>query len=231
MLRECKDHGYYRGESCPLCSEKGKFLMSDQELEQIGRTMAGTLRHFPEKFGLEMDEQGFVSLRDFIAALKAHQRRYHWIRPHHIIAIIETDPKGRYQVSNDLIRATYGHTLDLNLRLPTDGIPDKLFYPTTPEESDIILETGLKPSDRRMVHLSRTYRDAFAAGSVRTNTPVILVVDAAKAREDGLEIQRAGKTVFLVKEIPPGYLRRAEPEEAEPVEEEMPDVGEGDSGS
>jgi putative RNA 2'-phosphotransferase len=209
MLRECKEHGYFRGETCPICEEKGKFLMNDQELEQIGRTMAGTLRHFPEKFGLEMDGQGFVSLRDFIGALKAHQRRYHWIRPHHIIAIIETDSKGRYQVSNDLIRATYGHTLDLDLKLPTDNIPEKLFYPTTPEETDIILETGLKPSDRKLVHLSKTYKDAFSAGSVRTNAPVILVVDAKKAIEDRLEIQKAGKIVYLVREVPPDYLRRA----------------------
>jgi putative RNA 2'-phosphotransferase len=171
--------------------------------------MAGTLRHFPEKFGLEMDAQGFVGLRDFIAALRAHQRRYHWIRPHHIIAIIETDPKGRYQVSNDLIRATYGHTLDLDLKLPTDNIPDRLFYPTTPEETDIILETGLKPSDRKLVHLSKTYKDAFSAGSVRTNTPVILVIDAKKAVEEGLEIQKAGRTVYLVREVPPQYLKRA----------------------
>jgi putative RNA 2'-phosphotransferase len=225
MLRECKEHGYFRGESCPICGEKGKFLMNEQELEQIGRTMAGTLRHFPEKFGLEMDDQGFVSLRDFIAALRMHQRRYHWIRPHHIIAIIETDPKGRYQVSNDLIRATYGHTLDLDLKLPTDNIPEKLFYPTTPEEADIILETGLKPSDRKLVHLSKTYNDAFSAGSVRTNAPVILAVDTKKAVEDGLEIQKAGKTVFLVREVPPEYLKRAAPEDESAGEEK------GDSAS
>jgi putative RNA 2'-phosphotransferase len=218
MLRECKEHGYFRGESCPICGEDGKFLMNEQELEQIGRTMAGTLRHFPEKFGLQMDEQGFVNLRDFIAALRTHQRRFHWIRPHHIIAIIETDPKGRYQVSNDLIRATYGHTLDLDLRLPTENIPDRLFYPTTPEEADIILETGLKPSDRKLVHLSRTYQDAFAAGSVRTDAPIILVIDARKAIEDGLEIQKAGKTVFLAREVPPAYLKRAGPEDEPPVE-------------
>ncbi len=215
MLRECKVHGYFRGESCPICGDKGRFLMNEQELEQIGRTMAGALRHFPEKFGLEMDPQGFVSLRDFIDALRTHQRRYHWVRPHHLIAIIETDPKGRYQVSNDLIRATYGHTIDLDLKLPTDNTPDKLFYPTTPEEADIILETGLKPSDRKLVHLSKTYKDAFAAGSVRTDSPVILEVDARKAVQDGLRIQKAGRTVYLAEKVPADYLKRATEEPGE----------------
>lgn len=184
--------------------------MNDQELEQIGRTMAGALRHFPEKFGLQMDEQGFVSMRDFIAALKRQRERYHWLRPHHIIAIIETDPKGRYQVSNDMIRATYGHSIPLELNLPTDNIPDILYYPTTPEEADILLETGLKPSDRKQVHLSKTYEDARKAGLVRTENPIILEIDAQRAIRDGLVIGRAGRTVFLTQEVPAEYLKKAE---------------------
>jgi putative RNA 2'-phosphotransferase len=218
MLRECAEHGYFRGETCPICGEAGKFLMNDQELEQIGRTMAGVLRHFPEKFELRMDDQGFVSLRDFVNALRNQSRRNHWIRPHHIIAIIETDPKGRYQVSNDMIRATYGHSIELNLRLPTDNIPDKLYYPTTPEEADIILETGLKPSDRKKVHLSKTYQDALNAGRVRTEAPIILEINAKAAIIDGIVIQQAGKTVYLAPEIPSSYLARAEPPQVEEEE-------------
>lgn len=221
MLRECPEHGYFRGERCPVCGEAGKFLMSDEELERIGRTMAGSLRHFPEKFGLSMDEQGFVSMRDFIAAMKKYNPRYHWLRPHHIIALIETDPKGRYQVSNDLIRATYGHSLELDLRLPTDSIPEHLYYPTTPEEADIILETGLKPSDRKLVHLSKTYSDAFNAGKVRTESPIILEIDTVAVIGSGLQIQRAARTVYLIKEVPPEFLSRAE--EQEVVEEEEKD--------
>ncbi|MCE5297220.1 MAG: RNA 2'-phosphotransferase [Euryarchaeota archaeon] len=218
MLKECDDHGYFRGESCPVCGEEGKFLMNDQELEQIGRTMAGVLRHFPEKFGLEMDDQGFVDLRQFVNAMKDQSRRNHWIRPHHIIAIIETDPKGRYQVSNDQIRATYGHSIELDLKLPTEHIPDTLYYPTTEEETDIVLETGLKPSDRKMVHLSKTYADALSAGKVRTEQPVILEIDAKGAIASGLVIGQAGRTVFLAASIPAEFLKRAEEPEEEVIQ-------------
>jgi len=210
MLKECNDHGYFRGDICPVCGESGKFLMNDQELEQIGRTMAGVLRHFPEKFELEMDDQGWVDLKLFVKSLQNQSRRNHWIRPHHIIAIIETDPKGRYQVSNNMIRATYGHSIELNLKLPTDNVPDTLYYPTTPEEADIVLETGLKPSDRKMVHLSKTYQDAMNAGKVRTEFPIILEIDAAAAKADGINIGQAGRTVFLAPEIPANYLKKAE---------------------
>lgn len=218
MLRECVDHGYFRGEICPVCGEAGKFLMSEEELSRIGRTMAGALRHFPDKFDLKMDEQGFVYLREFINSVKRNNPRYHWLRPHHIIALIETDPKGRYQVSNDLIRATYGHTLELDLRLPIDNIPESLFYPTTPEEADIILETGLKPSDRKLVHLSKTYADALNAGRVRTDAPVILEIDTMALIDSGEEVQRAARTVYLVKMVPAEFLKRAEEQEVVDIE-------------
>ena len=80
----------------------------------------------------------------------------------------------------------------------------------TPEESSVVLEVGLKPSDRRKVHLSRTAGDAKAAGSVRTPEPVILEIDAKRARVDGLVIMQAGKTVFLTDAVPATYLRKIE---------------------
>lgn len=216
MLKECKEHKYFRGEACPVCGSAGKFLMNDNELDHVGRIMAGVLRHFPEKFGLEMDEKGWVGLDKFIGAIQARRRELHWIRQHHIRAIIETDDKGRYQCENDALRATYGHTLNVLLDLPTDNTPPELFYPTTPEEVEIILETGLKPVDRKKVHLSRTYENAFDAGAHRAKNPVIIKIDAGQATKDGITIMQAGKTVFLAAEIPAKYLsveKRAAPEE------------------
>jgi len=211
MMRECEVHGYFRDETCPVCGEQGKFLMNDFEMERLGRTMAGVLRH--GRFELDMDEQGFVDLRDMITAIQDSNKRMHWLRPHHVIALIETDPKGRYQTSGDMIRATYGHTIPLDLNLPTDDVPLVLFYPTTKEEVDIILETGLMPTDRTMVHLSLTYDDAYGAGSVRVDDPVILAVDTILCSDEGYEIGRAGKTVFLCKQVPPQCMKIAHEEE------------------
>lgn len=209
MLRECKEHGYFRGEKCPTCGEDGKFLMNKEELDTVGRTMAGVLRHFPRRFRLDMDEHGWVKLYSFVEAVRARRRDFRWLRVHHIQAIVETDEKGRYQIKSGLIRATYGHSIDVDLDLPTDNIPDKLYYPTTEEEIDILLENGLKPADRRKVHLSKSKKDAEIAGRFRVNNPVIIEVDAKKAIEDGIVIKRAGNTVFIVDEVPNKYLSKA----------------------
>jgi len=187
--------------------------MNDYELEKLGRTLAGILRH--GRFDLDMDDQGFVRIKEIVSAVKGNNQRMYWLRPHHIVALAETDEKGRYQISGDMVRATYGHTIPLELKLDTDNIPDELYYPTTEEESEIILETGIMPSDRSMVHLSLTYDDAFRAGSVRVDNPIILAVDTDACFEAGYDIGKAAKTVFLCKRVPPECLRIIYEEELE----------------
>jgi len=210
MLKECAQHGYFRADRCPVCSQPGRFLMNDRELDHLGRILTGILRHFPDRYQLPIDPQGWVSLPQIVRPISQKHPAYHWLRPQHLLAIAETDAKGRYEVRDDRIRATYGHTVDLQLDLPTENIPDQLYYPVTADEASIVLEVGLKPSDRKKVHLSKTAEDARAAGSVRTPDPVILEVDAKRARADGLVIMKAGKTVFLVDRVPPEYLQRTE---------------------
>ncbi|MCQ2055993.1 MAG: RNA 2'-phosphotransferase [archaeon] len=205
MIRECGEHGYFRDEYCPICGEEGKFIMNDYETEKLGRTLAGILRH--GKFNLEMNDQGFVKIKSIVSTIRDKNQRMHWLRSHHIIALVETDEKGRYQISENFVRATYGHTINVDLKLPTDNIPSELYYPTTEEEADIILETGLMPSDRSMVHLSLTFDDAFRAGLVRVKNPVILTINCSKCIEMGYDIGRAAKTVFLCKQVPANCLK------------------------
>jgi putative RNA 2'-phosphotransferase len=188
--------------------------MNDRELDHLGRILTGILRHFPDRYGLTMEPNGWVSLPQIVRAISQKHPVYHWLRVQHLVAIAETDAKGRYEVRDERIRATYGHTLEVTLDLPTENIPERLYYPVTTEEAAIVLEVGLKPSDRKMVHLSRTADDARAAGSVRTPTPVILEVDTARARGAGIVIMQAGKTVFLTEAVPAEFLRRLEAEAA-----------------
>ncbi|MCD6399514.1 RNA 2'-phosphotransferase [candidate division WOR-3 bacterium] len=197
--------------------------MNDHEMESLGKTLAGALRHFPSRFNLDMDRHGWVSLTDFVRSLTRKQRRFKWVRPYHITALIETDPKGRYQELNGRIRATYGHSIDLDLDLPTDDIPEKLYFPTDEGVIDEILENGITKHDRKMVHLSGTYEAAMAAGRVRTRDPIILEVDAEGAIESGIIIMHAGKFVYITDAIPPEFLAIIKKNtEDEATEEEQP---------
>lgn len=200
MINECEEHGYFRREQCPVCGRKGKFVMNDYEVEKLGRMMAAILRH--GKFSPDMSEQGFVAIQDVVDLIKAHNPRTKWLRPYHIDALALTDPKGRYQIRGNYVRATYGHTVELDLNLPTDGVPETLYYPARLEDVEDILADGLFPTDRAMVHLSATYDDAMGAGQARSDSPVILAVDSARCSAEGFPVGRASKTVFLCRQVP-----------------------------
>jgi putative RNA 2'-phosphotransferase len=208
MLKECAQHGYFRAEACPVCAQPGRFLMNDRELDHLGRILTGILRHFPDRYGLTMEPQGWVALGQIVRAISQRHPAYHWLRVQHLVAIAETDAKGRYEIRDEKIRATYGHTLEVDLDLPTENIPSRLYYPVTEEEAGIVLEVGLRPSDRKKVHLSKTADDARAAGSVRTPEPIILEIDTERAREGGIVIKQAGKTVYLADQVPADFLKR-----------------------
>ena len=210
MLKECAQHGYFRAESCPVCGQGGRFVLNDRELDHLGRVLTGILRHFPDRYGLAVDAHGWIELSAIARAIAQRHPVYRWLRPQHLVAIAETDAKGRYEVRDDRIRATYGHTLEVDLDLPTDNMPDHLYYPVTTEEAAIVLEVGLRPSDRKKVHLSKTAADAVAAGKVRTPEPIVLEIDTRRARDDGIVIMQAGKTVYLAERIPAEMLRRLE---------------------
>ncbi len=231
MIRMCEEHGYFRGEVCPVCGMEGKFIMNDYEQEHLGKTLAGALRHFPEKFNLTMDPRGWVDIQQFVNAIRSRRRRFRWLRAYHVVALIKTDPKGRYQYKDGYIRATYGHTIDVDLDFPTDETPDKLYYPATEEEAEFLKEGGIRPADRVFVHLSTTLESAVEAGKVRSPRPVIFEIDAKKASEDGIKIMHAAPTIFITKEIPPEYIKEVEvPEEllAEPEEEKKEEIEEGE---
>lgn len=210
MLRECEAHGYFRGENCPDCGEEGKFLMNDRELNRVGKIMAGILRHFPDSFGLELDGNGWLNIFEMLEAVKEDKDDLHWLKDHHIFGIVYTDPKGRYEIDGSKIRATYGHSLNVDPDLPTDDIPETLFFPVAEEELEIRLERGLTPGDRSKVHLSQTYDDAMEAGRHQTDNPIVLEVDAAGVIEDGTEIGQAGKTVYTCDEVPAKFLKVAD---------------------
>ena len=208
MLSECEEHGYYRGETCPVCDKKGKFLMNEKELNSLSRILAGALRHFPDKLGLMMDGKGWVDINELIESIGLGRSGFNWLRIKHIEALVKTDPRGRYQVDGGMIRATYGHTIDVN----PDDLPlaenDEFFYPVTEEEADMIIEGGLHPTDRKRVHLSGSVEKAMEAGQVRTDEPLILKIDGKKAKKDGIKIYHAGKDVYITDGIDAKYISK-----------------------
>ena len=225
-LRNCQNDGPFRGEECPECGSRGRLLMKGGEIEGIGRVLAGMLRHFPENYGVRMDDHGWIKLYTIIPVIKVQKKNFWWLTPFHIEALVKTDPKERYQINDrEEIRATYGHTIPVNMDdLPTENIPEKLYYQTTDEELEFIRETGISPSDKSWVHLSMTPRQAYISGLFHIEAPAVVPIDTVAMRESDLPVYKATSDVFLTATIPPQFVGQKIEEVFEPTPEEKAEL-------
>ena len=201
MIKKCPIHGFFRGEAC-TCGESGTLMLNDEQTERLGRFISGALRHFPDDLGLAMNQHGWVDVDVLCDTMRT---RYKWANKEKLYSIIESDEKGRYEIKANKIRARYGHSVDVDLDYPENTLPE-LYYGASREEVDILMEKGIKPMKQRYVHLSTTSEKANEVAKIHSDDPVIIVVNAEEARNDGIMMLVATDNIVLSEEIPPKYL-------------------------
>jgi putative RNA 2'-phosphotransferase len=201
MIKKCQNHGFFRSDTC-ACGEAGILILNDEQTERLGRFISGALRHFPDDLGLAMNQHGWVDLDVLVDAMRT---RYKWSNKEKLFSIIESDEKGRYEIKVNKIRARYGHSVDVDLDYDENTLPE-VYYGASREEVDILLEKGIRPVKQRYVHLSTSADKAREVAKIHTEDPVLLVVNAQEAQDDGVAILSATENIVLSDEIPPQYL-------------------------
>lgn len=205
----CDDHGYHEGAACPVCDRFGDEVLSGSRRRRLSKFVSGALRHFPDDAGIELDDAGWTPFDDLAAAVAS---KYDWASADQLEAVVATDPKGRFERSqrngDQLVRAAYGHSVDVDLD-GTDGpVPDTLYHGTAPRNLDAILSEGLRPMGRQQVHLSGSVADAREVGARHADDPVVLEIDAAAMLADGLDVVKRGQSTYTTDRVSPAYLER-----------------------
>jgi len=203
-IRVCPTHGFYRGEICD-CGYKGELILEKDKVEKLGRFVSGILRHFPDKFNLKMDKNGWV---DFEVLVRIVSKRYSWANRWILKALIYSDKKQRYEFKENKIRAKYGHSVKVVLDDYPPASEDVLYYGTSEEEAQRLLEVGLKPVKQTFVHLSTTVEKSEEVARHRTDTPVILEINAKEARKYGIRMIKANDNIILSEEIPSKFITK-----------------------
>ena len=174
--------------------------------DRISRFLSRLLRHFPHKFGIKLDEDGWAELE----AVERVVRERYGVGRDVIQRIVEKDAKGRFELAYGRIRARYGHSVAVNTKWSEKGsIPPKLYHGTKPEAVKSILKRGLLPMKRLEVHLSESVEEAIEVGKRHCSKPVVLEIDASGMLKRGYEIRKKGK-VYTTDFVPAEFIRVAE---------------------
>jgi putative RNA 2'-phosphotransferase len=170
---------------------------------KVSKYISYLLRHNPED--LVIDEEGFVV---FDALFSKVRLRFPMVDKALVTEIVNKSERRRFEIRDEKIRALYGHTIKVSMKLQEDNQTRLLYHGTTPQAANEILEKGLQPMKRRWVHLSPTEEIAYEVGKRRTDSPVVLVIDASEARRHGLRFYKATDKVYVCKYVPAKYITR-----------------------
>jgi putative RNA 2'-phosphotransferase len=176
---------------------------TDRRTVKVSKYLSKHLRHQPERIGLRLDEGGWVEIDALIAAAAAHGFRFTREELDHVVA---TNDKRRFAVEGTRIRASQGHSIDVDLGLPPATPPPYLYHGTVARYLDAIRAEGLRPMDRHDVHLSPDRETATRVGA-RRGRPVVLSVDAGAMHRDGHVFHVSANGVWLTRAVPSRYLR------------------------
>lgn len=206
-VRRCTEHGFHEGERCPICGAAGHPIVDAERRRRLSKFLSGALRHFPADAGIAIGERGWTS---WSALVQAASERYDWADETTVSAIVQTDPKGRFEVDGTRIRAAYGHSVDVELEPTNAPVPDVLYHGTSPDAVSSIFQEGIRPMSRQLVHLSDSVEGAIEVGSRHTADPVLLEIDAAGMLADGNRVTKRGKSVYTAEYVPPAYVERVD---------------------
>ncbi|MEU5112182.1 RNA 2'-phosphotransferase [Streptomyces longwoodensis] len=177
--------------------------MDDRRTVKVSKYLSKHLRHQPERIGLVLDEGGWVEIDALIAAAAAHGFPFTREELDHVVA---ANDKQRFAVDSTRIRASQGHSVDVDLGLPPATPPPYLYHGTVARFLDAIRAEGLRPMNRHDVHLSADRETATRVGA-RRGRPVVLAVDAGAMHRDGHVFHVSANGVWLTRAVPPQYLR------------------------
>lgn len=175
------------------------------DYSDLSKEISYALRHAPEEYGLTLDEQGWVLVKDLISALKK-QEEYSDLTVQDISTMIQTSEKKRHELVNGKIRALYGHSTNEKIKKDVVCPPDVLYHGTAHKSLQKILEQGLSPKKRQYVHLSQDRETAITVGKRRDTNPVVLKIAAKVAWQDGICFYYGNEMVWLADTIPPQYI-------------------------
>jgi putative RNA 2'-phosphotransferase len=169
------------------------------------------LGHRPDEFGLVLDADGFVSMKQVLQVL-AGEPGWGFVRRHHLEEVAALLEPPRFEVKGEMLRGL--PPAQGNLRRPPGETPPALLYAAIPPRAHAgVWQEGLKPPGERELVLATTAALALKLGRRRSPEPVLVTVQAQAAARAGIDFQGYGEDLFLAPVLPREFLQLPSPPE------------------
>ena len=167
--------------------------------KQLAKLIDFVLSRRPDEFGLVLDADGFVKLKDLLKAIK-EEDGFRYVRRAHLDEIMLTVPDHSFEISDDLIRSK------VRDRLPRRAYalePPKLLYTCVRQKAyPHVHQKGIRPTAYSQVILSSSREMAERIGRRIDHAAVLLTIQVQHSTDRGVVFFQAGENIFLADFIP-----------------------------
>jgi putative RNA 2'-phosphotransferase len=180
-------------------------MLSKEQTTKISRALSYVLRHNPSSINLQVDKNGWASVKDLLSKLKVNGTT---ISYDVLKYIVETNNKKRFRLNEDfsMIRASQGHSIEIDLNYMEKVPPAILYYGTAEKDLTAILQTGLQKMNRHHVHLSSDIETAMTVGR-RHGKPIVLLIAAQEMHQQGFIFFESDNNVWLTEVVPARFIK------------------------
>lgn len=136
---------------------------------QLSKFLSFVLRHKPDEIGLTLSPEGWANIDELVE--KANMAGTNFARAD-LLDIVARSDKKRFSLSADglSIRAAQGHSVPVDLGLPSQEPPSILYHGTATRFVEAILSEGLKPQARQQVHPQTRRRRSASVSAMASHT-------------------------------------------------------------
>ena len=181
-------------------------MTSEKQITHISKFLSLVLRHKPETIGIQLDQNGWTDVDELIDKANMYGIKFDRTLLNYVV---ETNSKKRFSFNEtlDKIRASQGHSIDIDLGYKPQKPPEILYHGTGKQFVQSILEKGIEKRSRQHVHLSSDIETAIKVGQ-RHGKPFVFTILAEQMCNDNFEFFISENGVWLTDNVPTKYLDR-----------------------
>jgi putative RNA 2'-phosphotransferase len=187
-------------------SDQGQELQTDKKMKQtkatqiLAKFIAYILERRPDEFGLVVDSEGYIKIKELLKVLN-EEKGFRHVRRSHLNEILYSIADPPFEIVENRIRAK--HREHLPRPHKTRDLPKLLYTCIRRKAHPVVTDKGIFPSRYHQVILSTDRDLAERMGRRSDPDPVILTVHAQKSLDNGVRFYQAGELLFLAASIPP----------------------------
>jgi putative RNA 2'-phosphotransferase len=170
-------------------------------LQELGKIIEYILLYRPDEFGLFLDDDGSLPIKELMWALHEEEGWKH-IRLGDLKELVYSQFESAFILGENCIKPKQPRG-EINV----SSVPPRLlFYGAKRKAYPVILKHGLRPAGRPYVPLATTEEIALRIGRRRDPKPILLTIHAAQAHDEGHAFSLGGEFLYLAKTLPPSFL-------------------------